>query len=173
MTREGIAIWPPVSPLQEQQWLSTFIAEGSGCVASVGVWMTSPQETAPATLKGLTKRPPPGSRPCTSLQKPSGEQVSASFTYRFASPITLRRYIEPGTAAEKHGYHRYMYNESLGRWRTADLLIGLAYLARQETAQQAVADIACTGHLVGQGRSKQERLEIIVSDCTGSTGLQL
>ena len=62
-----------------------------------------------------------------------------------------------------------MYNESLGRWRTADLLIGLAYLARQETAQQAVADIACTGHLVGQGRSKQERLEIIVSDCMGST----
>ena len=168
MTQEGIAIWPPVSPLQEQQWLSTFIADGSGCVDSVGVWTTLPQGTAPATLKGLTKRPPPGSRPYTFLQKPSGKQVSASFTYHSASPHTLRRYVEHGTAAEKRGCHRYMYNESLGRWRTADLLIGLAYLARQETAQQAVADIACTGHLVGQGKSKQERLEIIVSNCMGS-----
>ena len=37
---------------------------------------------------------------------------------------------------------RYMYSESLGRWRTADLLIGLAYLARREGQEHPVADIA-------------------------------
>ncbi|KAA6418802.1 MAG: lipase class 3 family [Trebouxia sp. A1-2] len=35
-----------------------------------------------------------------------------------------------------------MYSESLGRWRTADLLIGLAYLARREGQEHPVADIA-------------------------------
>ena len=55
-----------------------------------------------------------------------------------------------------------MYNESLGRWRTADLLIGLAYLARQESANMAVADIAAAGSLVGQGKSQEERRSVVV-----------
>lgn len=55
-----------------------------------------------------------------------------------------------------------MYNESLGRWRTADLLIGLAYLARQETANRAIEDIAAAGQLVGKGKSVAERLAIVV-----------
>ena len=55
-----------------------------------------------------------------------------------------------------------MYNESLGRWRTADLLIGLAYLARQESANRAIADIAAAGELVGRGQSKEQRQSIVV-----------
>lgn len=54
-----------------------------------------------------------------------------------------------------------MYSESLGRWKTADLLIGLAYLARQG-ANCAVADIACAGKLVGEGKDKKERCAIVV-----------
>ena len=55
-----------------------------------------------------------------------------------------------------------MYNESLGRWRTADLLIGLAYLARQESANRAIADIACTGRLVGEGVAEGGRQQLVV-----------
>ena len=43
------------------------------------------------------------------------------------------------------------------------MLIGLAYIARQESAGQAVADVAATGRLVGQGKSRQEREAIKVS----------
>ena len=42
-----------------------------------------------------------------------------------------------------------MYSESLGRWRTADLLIGLAYLARREGQEHPVADIAATAEPIG------------------------
>jgi len=63
---------------------------------------------------------------------------------------------------------RYMYNESLGRWRMADLLIGLAYLARQESANMAVADIAAAGRLVGQGKSQEERQAVVVPPTTSS-----
>lgn len=58
-----------------------------------------------------------------------------------------------------------MYNESLGRWRTADLLIGLAYLARQETANRAIADIAAVGQLVGRGQGQEDRQRIVVLFC--------
>lgn len=44
---------------------------------------------------------------------------------------------------------RYMYSESLGRWRTADLLIGLAYLARREGQEHPVADIAAKAQPIG------------------------
>lgn len=47
-------------------------------------------------------------------------------------------------------WHRYMYSESLGRWRTADLLIGLAYLARREGQEHPVADIAATAQPIGR-----------------------
>ena len=46
---------------------------------------------------------------------------------------------------------RYMYSESLGRWRTADLLIGLAYLARREGQEHPVADIAAKAQPIGKG----------------------
>lgn len=49
---------------------------------------------------------------------------------------------------------RYMYSESLGRWRTADLLIGLAYLARREGQEHPVADIAAKARPIGLGDAK-------------------
>lgn len=48
---------------------------------------------------------------------------------------------------------RYMYSESLGRWRTADLLIGLAYLARREGQEHPVADIAAKAQPIGKGHA--------------------
>ncbi len=70
--------------------------------------------------------------------------------------------MEERAAVELKACCRYMYNESLGRWRTADLLIGLAYLARQESANRAIADIAAAGNLVGCGQSKAQRQSIVV-----------
>ena len=49
----------------------------------------------------------------------------------------------------------YMYSESLGRWRTADLLIGLAYLARREGQEHPVADIASKGKPIGLDKKTQ------------------
>lgn len=46
--------------------------------------------------------------------------------------------------------YRYMYGETLGRWKTADLLIGLAYLARREGEAHPVADIAAQGQPFGR-----------------------
>ena len=55
-----------------------------------------------------------------------------------------------------------MYGETLGRWRTADLLIGLAYLARRENVEHPVADIARAGVLAGKGGSAAERDGLLV-----------
>ena len=51
---------------------------------------------------------------------------------------------------------RYMYGETLGRWRSADLLIGLAYMARRELDYRPVADIAEQGVPFGWGREGQQ-----------------
>lgn len=59
--------------------------------------------------------------------------------------------------------HRYMYGETLGRWRTADLLIGLAYLARREQQEHPVADIARHGRPLGTGPDAPPMDSILVS----------
>lgn len=59
-------------------------------------------------------------------------------------------------------YCRYMYGETLGRWRTADLLIGLAYLARREPQESPVADIAKAARPLGQGVPVEQRRELAV-----------
>ncbi|MEW5308838.1 MAG: hypothetical protein WDW38_000768 [Sanguina aurantia] len=41
---------------------------------------------------------------------------------------------------------RYMYNETLGRWHTVDLFVGLAYLSHRDTVEYPAADIAARGH---------------------------
>ena len=56
-----------------------------------------------------------------------------------------------------------MYSESLGRWRTADLLIGLAYLARTEGQEHPVADIAAKAQPVGLQRDDApEQADVLV-----------
>ena len=57
---------------------------------------------------------------------------------------------------------RYMYSESLGRWRTADLLIGLAYLARQDGQEHPVADIARQAKPIGSGQAGGAQQDILV-----------
>ena len=59
-------------------------------------------------------------------------------------------------------HRRYMYGETLGRWRTADLLIGLAYLARREPQESPVADIAKAARPLGHGASLEERQALAV-----------
>ena len=50
-----------------------------------------------------------------------------------------------------------MYGETLGRWRSADLLIGLAYMARRELDYRPVADIAKQGVPFGWGLEGPQR----------------
>ena len=58
---------------------------------------------------------------------------------------------------------RYMYSEILGRWRTADLLIGLAYLARREGQEHPVADIAAKAQPIGlQCADAPEQSDVLV-----------
>lgn len=61
-----------------------------------------------------------------------------------------------------------MYVETLGKWRSADLLIGLAYLARKDGAEHPVADIARHGVLAGVGLSPPQRLTLVVSTAARS-----
>ena len=64
-----------------------------------------------------------------------------------------------GSAASLYSFHvlsRYMYGETLGRWRSADLLIGLAYMARRELDYRPVADIAEQGVPFGWEREGQQ-----------------
>lgn len=58
---------------------------------------------------------------------------------------------------------RFAYGETLGRWRTADLLIGLAYLARREKQEHPVADIAQSAKLFGLGTVVPPSAQVLVS----------
>lgn len=55
-----------------------------------------------------------------------------------------------------------MYGETLGRWRTADLLIGLAYLARQGGEEHPCADVAALGRPMGTGQGPEQRAAALV-----------
>ena len=59
--------------------------------------------------------------------------------------------------------YRYTYGETLGRWRTADLLIGLAYLSRKEAQEHPAADIARQARPLGEGMSLEQLEESMVS----------
>lgn len=45
---------------------------------------------------------------------------------------------------------RYSFKETFGKWRTGDLLLGLAYLARKEQASSTQVERLLQGHLVEQ-----------------------
>lgn len=51
---------------------------------------------------------------------------------------------------------RYTYGETLGRWRTADLLIGLAYLCRKDPEEHPVTDIAQLGRPYGRDLTPEQ-----------------
>ncbi|KAK2079874.1 hypothetical protein QBZ16_002269 [Prototheca wickerhamii] len=46
---------------------------------------------------------------------------------------------------------RYTYSETLGRWGTADLLIGLTYLCRRDPAEHVNSEVALSGEVFGRG----------------------
>lgn len=56
---------------------------------------------------------------------------------------------------------RYTYGETLGRWRTADLLIGLAYLCRKDLENHPVEEIARLGRPFARGLTGTARAEAL------------
>ena len=46
-----------------------------------------------------------------------------------------------------------MYTETLGRWHTVDLLVGLAYLSQREPLEYPALDIAYRGRLLAGAQS--------------------
>lgn len=58
---------------------------------------------------------------------------------------------------------RFMYGETLGKWRTADLLIGLAYLAQKGTEEHPASDIAEHGDILGLGLPQADRQILTVT----------
>lgn len=67
--------------------------------------------------------------------------------------------------AERHVYrspHRYMYSETLGRWHTVDLLVGLAYLSHRETMAYAALDIANRGQVISMDQPVDKTKALLV-----------
>ncbi|GIL77084.1 hypothetical protein Vretimale_3141 [Volvox reticuliferus] len=57
---------------------------------------------------------------------------------------------------------RYMYNETLGRWHTVDLFVGLAYLSHRETIEYPAADIVAKGTPLGLDCSIPEQIKLML-----------
>uniref|UniRef100_A0A061SHX7 Lipase class 3 family protein n=1 Tax=Tetraselmis sp. GSL018 TaxID=582737 RepID=A0A061SHX7_9CHLO len=61
---------------------------------------------------------------------------------------------------------RYAYSETLGRWRTADLLLGLVYLSRREGDGHPAADIVAQGNCVNPSTSTREQILSTLDEVT-------
>jgi hypothetical protein len=94
----------------------------------------------PRRTRRCTRLPPLSWKTCFSWQRVSGAWQHISTTAAVSEPPLLggRRRCRPlGGCCFVHPLTlspstcRYTYGETLGRWRTADLLIGLAYLCRK------------------------------------------
>lgn len=57
---------------------------------------------------------------------------------------------------------RYLHGETLGRWRTADLLIGLVYLSQRGYEESPAADLATHGQVVGKDLDADGRKTLLV-----------
>ena len=51
---------------------------------------------------------------------------------------------------------RYLHDQTLGRWRTVDLLFGISYLCSKDAPEHPVADIAHKGRVFAYGLSGKE-----------------
>jgi hypothetical protein len=56
-----------------------------------------------------------------------------------------------------------MYTETLGRWHTVDLFVGLAYLSHRQTAEYAAADIAAKGQPISVEADLTQSAQLLVS----------
>ena len=63
--------------------------------------------------------------------------------------------------------HRYVYTESLGRWHTMDLFIGLAYLSHREALDYPAQDIALRGRPISKTPGDAAARSLLVS-CSGT-----
>lgn len=56
-----------------------------------------------------------------------------------------------------------MFNETLGRWHTIDLFVGLAYLSHREAEHYPAADIAAKGFpVIVPDMSYTDQLKLLV-----------
>eukprot|EP00955_Chlamydomonas_euryale_P011656 125536-Chlamydomonas_euryale.AAC.1 len=56
-----------------------------------------------------------------------------------------------------------MYSETLGRWHTLDLLVGLAYLSHRDTNEYSALDIAHTSRCVSIDTTRAQAAALLVS----------
>ena len=94
---------------------------------------------------------------------------------RFSGPHSWRIFFVSSYVERCARVHRHVYGETLGRWRSADLLIGLAYMAQREADERPIGDIAAQGLPFGDGLLGQPRAEAQVRACTilGTQGIGL
>ncbi len=59
-----------------------------------------------------------------------------------------------------------MYTETLGRWHTVDLFIGLAYLSHREALEYPAQDIALRGRPVSQEQMPDSAHALLVGSPT-------
>ena len=57
---------------------------------------------------------------------------------------------------------RYLHGETLGRWRTADLLIGLVYLSQRGYGDSPAAHLATQGRVIGLDLDADARRSLVV-----------
>ena len=67
---------------------------------------------------------------------------------------------------------RYLHGETLGRWRTADLLIGLVYLSQRGYEDSPAADLAHHGQVVGRDLNAGGRRKLVVRALANHSMLQ-
>ena len=77
--------------------------------------------------------------------------------------------LTPFSGSEVFSGVRYLHGETLGRWRTADLLIGLVYLSQRGYEDSPAADLASHGQVVGRNLDAGARRKLVV--CAPSTRL--
>jgi hypothetical protein len=58
----------------------------------------------------------------------------------------------------------YMYTETLGRWHTVDLFVGLAYLSHRASPEYAASDIAACGQPISCDLPMTEGVALLVRE---------
>ena len=77
-------------------------------------------------------------------------------------PPVLSCELKPFPWSEVFSGLRYLHGETLGRWRTADLLIGLVYLSQRGYDDSPAADLASHGQVVGRDSSAGSQKTLVV-----------
>lgn len=89
-------------------------------------------------------------------------------------PVALLSHgkLTPSPGSEVFSGLRYLHGETLGRWRTADLLIGLVYLSQRGYEDSPAADLAKHGQVVGRDLNAGARRKLVVRAVNYQSKLQ-